>query len=187
MDPFSFLFSLFSLLIGLAMAEILGDLGRVIDRRKEIRIGWLTPLLAVLVLCDLASFWQSAFEYREVLRDNNPTVLGILLFASLYYLVATLVVPDRLEDGGDLDRHYEANNRIVVGGMILLNLPNIPLTLKTGASASSWAIVAVFYGLLAGLFFVRSKATNIVMLVAAISIYVWGPFVLPYLQAHAST
>lgn len=182
MDAFSFLFSLFSLLIGLAMAEILGDLGRVIDRRKQLRIGWLTPLLATLVLLDLASFWQSAFDYRAVLRDDNFTVLGILLFASCYYLIATLVVPDRLDDGSDLDRHYEANNRIVVGGMVLLNLPNIPLTLKTGSSASGWVIVAIFYALLAGLFFVRGKAANIVMLAAAISIYVWAPLVLRAVQ-----
>ena len=156
MDSFSLLFSLFSLLIGLAMAEILGDFGRVIDRRKRLRIGWLTPLLAILVLCDLASFWQSAYEYRAVLRDDNGTVLAILAFASLYYLIATLVVPEDLADGSDLDVNYHANNRLVIGGMILLNLPNVPLTIMSGASAAGWIIVAVYYTILVSLFLVRS-------------------------------
>src|SRR5437868_5287574 len=68
MDSFDLLFSLFSLLIGLAMAEILGDLGRVIDHRKTLRIGWLTPMLALFVLLDLASFWQGLYGYRSLLH-----------------------------------------------------------------------------------------------------------------------
>jgi hypothetical protein len=175
MSTFEFLFSLFSLLIGLAMAELLGDLGRIVDRRKALRIGWLTPLLAILVLCDLASFWQSAYDYREVLSDNGYAVFAIVAFAGLYYLIATLVIPEDPAPGQDLDLHYAANNRIVIGGMILLNLPNIPMTIMTGASQAAWIVVAIFYALLIGLFIVRSGRANIVMLIAAISIYGWGP------------
>jgi hypothetical protein len=177
MDAFSFLFSLFSLLIGLAMAEVLGDLGRVIDRRKEVHIGWLTPLLAILVLFDLASFWQSAYDYRALLKDGNFTVFGITGFAAAYYLIATLVIPEDISPGLDLDTHYHANNRIVVGGIFALNLPNIPLTIRSGGAPALWIVVALFYALLAGLFVVKSKRANVAMLVACISIYLWGPLV----------
>ena len=106
MNGFDLLFSLLSLLLGLAMAEILGDLGRVIDRRSTLTIGWLTPLLALLVLFDLGSFWRSAYEYRKVLVANDLTVSGVLAFASAYYLIATLVVPEDLEGVQDLNQHY---------------------------------------------------------------------------------
>jgi len=182
MDTFSFLFALFSLLIGLAMAEILGDLGRVIDRRKTLRIGWHTPLLAVLVLCDLTSFWQSAYDYRDLFKDTNYAVFAITAFAALYYLIATLVIPEDPQPGLDLDDHYAANNRIVVGGIFLLNLPNIPLTVMAGGNSTIWTIAAIFYALLAGLFFVKSKKANVAMLLSCISIYAWGPLSLGFIS-----
>ena len=43
MDAFNFVFSLFGLLLGLALAEVLGGFGTAMDSRRELRIGWLTP------------------------------------------------------------------------------------------------------------------------------------------------
>jgi len=171
MNGFDLLFSLLSLLLGLAMAEILGDLGRVIDRRSTLTIGWLTPLLALLVLFDLGSFWQSAYEYRKVLITNDLTVLGVLAFASAYYLIATLVVPENLEGVRDLNEHYWRNRRIVVGGVIMLNLPNIPLTMATGADRVTWGIVAAFYSVLIALLKARGTRANVVILIIIISFY----------------
>ena len=180
MSDFDLLFSLFSLLVGLAMAEILSDLGRALDRRKRIRIGWLTPMLAALVLCDLSSFWLSAYEYRHVLHASTLAVFGVLLFASAYYLIATLVVPDDLDNNHDLDAHFYANNRIVVGGIILLNLPNIPLTLISGGlrDLPTQLVVAAFYVVLVGLFVAKSVRANTIMLALAISFYILVPTVL---------
>ncbi len=171
MNGFDLLFSLLSLLLGLAMAEILGDLGKAIDRRSTLRIGWLTPLLALLVLLDLGSFWQSAYNYRKILIDNDLAVPGILAFASAYYLLATLVVPEDLEGVGNLDAHYWRNRRIVVGGIILLNLPNIPLTLAVGAGPVTWSIVAAFYSVLVALLAATGRRANIILLVLMTSFY----------------
>ncbi len=171
MNGFDLLFSLLSLLLGLAMAEILGDLGKVIDRRQTMKIGWLTPLLAIVVLLDLGSFWGSAYDYRKVLIANDLSVLAVLAFASVYYLIATLVVPEDLEGVKDLNAHYWRNRRIVVGGIILLNLPNIPLTIAVGAGPVTWTIVVIFYSLLVALLTARDSRVNIVLLLLVISIY----------------
>jgi len=106
-------------------------------------------------------------------------VFGVLLFASAYYLIATLVVPDGLDDVHDLDAHFHANNRIVVGGIILLNLPNIPLTLISGGLRDfpTQLVVAAFYVVLVGLFFAKSVRANTILLVLATSFYVLVPTV----------
>ena len=181
MNDFDLLFSLFSLLFGLAMAEILGDFGKVIDRRKRLKIGWLTPMLALLVLLDLASFWLSAFQDRTLLKANDVSVIGVMVFAGAYYLIATLVIPEDLDNRTELDGHYWENRRIVVGGIFVLNLANLVAALKTGLSTLEWGIVTAFYTNLAILFRAKSKRVNIIMLAVMISMYTVMPVALRYL------
>jgi hypothetical protein len=109
--------------------------------------------------------------------------MGVLFFAGAYYLIATLVVPDDLDGLQDLDDHFHANNRIVVGGIILLNLPNIPLTLMAGGlrSLQYQLFVAAYYAVLAGLLVAKSVRANTIMLAFAISFYLFGPTVLNFL------
>ena len=47
---FDFVFSLFGLRLGLSLAEVLGGLARTLKQRKSVRLGWLTPLLGLMVI-----------------------------------------------------------------------------------------------------------------------------------------
>lgn len=170
MSDFDLLFSLFSLLMGLGMAEVLSDLGRVLDRRKRLRAGLLTPMLATVVLFDIGSFWISAFQNRTLLKADNLGELSVLLFAGSYYLIATIVIPEDLDKRTELDSHYWENRRIVVGGIALLNVvSNLASAIITGMDgALAWSIVAIFYGLLAGLLLVKSYRANVALLAGMI-------------------
>ena len=64
MDNFNLVFSLFGLLLGLALAEVFGGFGAALQERRKIRIGWLTPLLGLVVACDLTTFWSWAWDAR---------------------------------------------------------------------------------------------------------------------------
>lgn len=61
MSNFDFVFTLFGLLLGLSLAEVLGGFGRALQKRRKVRIGWLTPLLGLVVLLDVSSFWLVAW------------------------------------------------------------------------------------------------------------------------------
>ncbi len=106
MSVFEFVFSLFGLLVGLSMAEVLGGFGKAVKARGAVRIGWLTPLLGLLLMLDLTSYWYTAWGMRETIPGNSLTLFGLLLFTSLYYLAATLVFPDPPESQPDFDMHY---------------------------------------------------------------------------------
>ena len=45
MTGFELVFSLFGLLLGLCVAEVLGGLGRALEHREDVSIGWFTPML----------------------------------------------------------------------------------------------------------------------------------------------
>ncbi|WP_448659682.1 hypothetical protein ACPVPU_04085 [Sphingomonas sp. CJ99] len=124
MSDFEFVFSLYGLLLGLSLAELLGGLARVIEVRlrpgNAIRIGWLTPLLGIFVLIDLLSFWSAAWYARSVITVSGDSLMFVTFFAGAYYLAAHLVFPREPEQLADLDEHYFRVRRIVLGGLLML-------------------------------------------------------------------
>src|SRR5437763_13628157 len=93
MSPFEFVFSLFALLLGLSLAEVLGGLARTLKQWRTVRRGWLTPLLGLLVRLDLTSSWARAYSLRESIPANFLTLVIVLSVTGLYYLAATPVFP----------------------------------------------------------------------------------------------
>src|SRR3954464_13294623 len=117
MDSFSFVFSLFGLLMGLALAETIGGFGKALEMRHKIRIGWLLPLLGLYITFDITSFWLIAWQNRsEIPVDFLSLAAGLFIFG-IYYLVALLAFPDDIEKWADLDAYYFEHRKWLVGGM----------------------------------------------------------------------
>ena len=153
MTGFEFVFSLFGLLLGLCIAEVLGGLGRAIEHREEVTIGWLTPLLGVFVLFDLTTYWFALWMDRENVPINPLTLLIGTAFAAAYYLAAYLIFPDDLKRHADLDVHFMRVRRIVLAmALVVFTIQGVlqsfgtsGLTLRSGII--TLAIFAPFYGL----------------------------------------
>ncbi|MGX7895684.1 hypothetical protein [Tsuneonella sp. HG222] len=139
MDDFSYVFELFALLLGLAVAEMLGGFGHVLKlraRRKanqlyperaddeaiRVRIGWMVPLLGLMVLVDLATFWYGLWSARAGIQMSMLTVFAVMLLIGGYYLVATQVFPDHPERWPDFDQYYALQKRFVVLGVLVINV-----------------------------------------------------------------
>lgn len=125
MSPFDLVFALFSLLLGLAIAEVLGGFSRALKLKrgaKAVRIGWLTPLLGLVVILDLTSFWIVAFDMREQFQVEYLTLIAVLAIVGTYYLAASLIFPDDPEEWPDFDAHYDRQNRLVILGLLAANI-----------------------------------------------------------------
>ncbi len=115
MSVFEHSFSLIGLVLGLALVEVLGALVRALKQRHTIRIGWLTPMLAIFVILDTTTFWGIVYENRNILPSIWPTLgLGLALSAT-YYAAASMVFPDRQEDWSDLDGYFMRYKLLVLG------------------------------------------------------------------------
>ena len=143
---FDYIFELFTLLISLAVAEMLMGFSRILKlraRRKagvdptaiSVRVGWLVPMLGLLVLVDLGTFWSIIWTMRGVLDMRTAMIFGVLVLIGGYYLVATLVFPDEPELWPDFDAYFWQQKRWVVGGMLLINFAT------TGAGAALGAMI----------------------------------------------
>ena len=175
MTNFEFVFSLFGLLLGLALAEVLGGFGTAIQSRRKIRIGWLTPLLGALVALDLTSFWMVAWDVRDLVPAHYVSLLGGLIVMGLYYLVARITFPHDLDEWPDYDAYYFEHRKWVLGGIMLCNLIAVAILAALGSkplesAANRWSLV-IFIPALVAAMVVRGKRTNTALLLLMVVQY----------------
>jgi hypothetical protein len=184
-DDFDDLSRLFALLIGLAITVLVGGMARcwrlarhVTRRRAHPRIGWLVPLLGILLILNQAHFFLSAFELNRHVPFSYFSLLAVLALIGGYYVISTFVFPDDSNEWPDFDTYYVKVKRLVIGGMVIINLTvglymfglalyRIPLA-APGSRFVQIAPQLTFSAVIAALFFVSSKRANVVLLLAAI-------------------
>lgn len=168
MDAFSFVFSLFGLLLGLALAEVLGGFGNVLQERRKIRVGWQTPMLGLLVALDITSFWTFAWQIRASIPPRYIALFVGLCFTGSYYLIARLVFPRDFAEWPDLDVYYDQHKRWVLAGVIMLNLVSTGISALLGVNPfATWpnmANLVFFYPVLIAVMLIRSRSINAALL-----------------------
>ncbi len=151
MTAFEFVFPLFGLLVGLSFAEMLSGLARALKSKRDVHVGWLTPLLGTLILINLTMFWQGAWEVRDVGAPTSVSLLLILAVGGGYFLAASMVFPSPGDEVRDLDTHFMDNRGVAllaIAGCNLLYLVLIAAVAATRLPASWWIGNAVFLALL---------------------------------------
>ena len=152
MSDFEFFFSFYGLLLGLSVAELTGGFARLLHERHRVRFGLLTPLLALFVALDLATFWVQAWRFFRDAPFNAALLLVSLMIAATFYVAASVTFPrvtaEGVEDRIDLDAHFWAHRRVVFGCVLganamvwlLLGL----LSLADAAWAGLWSARLIF-------------------------------------------
>lgn len=175
MSDFEFVFSLFGLLLGLSLAEVLGGFGKALKARQRVRVGWLTPMLGLLVMLDLTSFWSAAWAMRDALPVKYIVLMLLLIFTGVYYLAATMVFPEDPDQSPDFDDHYWANKRLILGAVFVLNLPLYFVDWLRGGifveDVLGVVIATVFMIVLGMLWFIRTRVANLGLLAFLIALY----------------
>ncbi len=145
MSAFEFFFSFYGLLLGLSVAVIATGVATAIQHRKKIRIGWLTPLLALFVGLDIASFWDSAWVNFQHLSLSYGLLVGGLIIALVYFVAASLVFPHQIEDGDSLDDHFWANKRFVLLLLVAANVLGAAAAMAANMGRPDGVILNVSY------------------------------------------
>ncbi|MCF2514880.1 hypothetical protein LVY65_07355 [Sphingomonas sp. G124] len=150
MTEFEFVFPLFALLIGLSVTEMLAGLAQALKSKRDIHIGWLTPLLGTLILINLAMFWQGSWEIRHSITATSASLLLVLVVGAAYFLAASMVFPSWGSHVRDLDDHFMDNRTVALLAIAACNLVYfIRVALITHvASAWWWVANGIFIGLL---------------------------------------
>ncbi len=185
MSDFEYFFTFFGLILGLAVAEVALKFADAVDAHMRRPIGVLTPLLAVVVLMDLTALWLWTWSVREIIAVSWPTIFLGLFLAVTYFMAAALIFPRVESRWENLDEHYWARKRLVIGGVLLVNLAVLLLTFSRALPAwnDEWFFIyqLTYFVPMATLFLSRSRRIDMALLVYLIIMFVvTATDVLPY-------
>ncbi|WP_309601399.1 hypothetical protein [Sphingomonas sp.] len=178
MDAFNFVASVFGLLLGFTLVELLADFVRVMKSRGRYRVGLLTPALAVFVMMDLLSWWSTMWTVRSALPVNYGVLLCGLGAAAVYYFAASFVFPDEPGEGSDFDDHYLAHRRKVLAPILVVSLVTLTalvILAEFKPGRVQLISIALYSAAMTIAIISRSKAVNSAMLAGLIIIYlIWA-------------
>ena len=121
MDAFSYLSVLVSLILGLAITEVLEGLRNVIQARARLRSYWPGLLWAALVMVLAVQSWWAMYDLRLRSDWTFPDFAAVLAQTIVLYLLAALVLPEHRGEGDvDLRAHYDAQRRWFFSLLVLL-------------------------------------------------------------------
>jgi hypothetical protein len=159
MSSFEFIFTLFGLVLGLALTEVLGGFARAVKRHGPAKLGLLTPVLSLLLLYEITDFWLNAWNVREAVPVEIGSLLVCVVIAGLYYFASVLVWPEEGDRAWeDLDGWALSHKRQLLLSVFGSNVVTFAGLLAIGAIGSPPSIfligwIAIYFGLiLAGAF-----------------------------------
>lgn len=174
MGDFEFLVGFYGLLLGLIVAEVASKLADAIDEHRKRPIGLLTPLLTIVVLGDITSFWMWVWAERAHVTMGWQTVYLSTSLGIVYFLSAALIYPRTSGRWKSLDEHYWVRKRWVIGGLLIVNFVVLArmLTRLLPEWTDFWFFfwILSFFGLMSTLMFSRRRMVDIFCL-SAIALY----------------
>ena len=109
MSAFEYVSVMASIIIGLALVDVLVSLNRLIRAGRLVRWDWAAPLAAVLVVLTLVQIWWSLYR-----PEDRPMTIGqflpLLVELVILFLLGAAALPDDVPaDGLDLKAYYDRN------------------------------------------------------------------------------
>jgi hypothetical protein len=161
---------------------VLTGFASALKRRRVVHLGWLTPMLAIFVMLDLTSFWESGWGSRRFVSPQYGILLIGLMVSGLYYLAASLVFPSEFGEGhqalrgADFDAHYVQHRRQVMGAIFICDIIEMAPVLIMRASeipARVWVENALQFSAILTCIASRNKRANIAALAILTAIYLY--------------
>jgi hypothetical protein len=114
MSPFEFVCAFYSVVLGVAVAQLMTSVGRLIEVREQVRTYWVQSLWVVIVLLVDVNNWWAMWELRSAKSWSFLSFFLLVGLVASIFLVTVLLFPRVPESGGpiDLDAHYYKNRRI---------------------------------------------------------------------------
>lgn len=114
MDRFSLFFAFYSLILGLAITEVLGGFGQFVRSHSLHKLGAQTALLALFTFVAITATWIDAFTALRKVALDVESLWAPILTSTCYYVAAIVVFPSRGSDFDHLDGYFAEHKRLVI-------------------------------------------------------------------------
>jgi hypothetical protein len=156
MDAFSYLSVLLSIILGLAIAQVLQGYRAILLARGRVRLSPAVFVWSGLILLFATQAWWASFGLKERTHWDFVAFAIILLQMVLLYMLSALIFPEIGRDERiDLVDHFERHRRVFFGFLIAMlavsvvkdvvldhHLPT-PLNLEFHAALAATAVAGI--------------------------------------------
>ncbi len=114
MDRFDYFVTFYSLILGLALTELLGGFAHMVRARALKKLEPQTALLALFILVDICSTWVDGWVSLKSITIDFEGLWAPVLLAICFYLAAAVVFPHDDADHERLADYYRERKRFIV-------------------------------------------------------------------------
>lgn len=188
MDRFSFFFAFYGLILGLAVAELLGGFAGMVRAHALKKMEAQTALVALLTFILICATWVDAFKMLRGITLDFSDLWPPILLATFYYLAAAVIFPRDPGQYPHLRAYFAARRKFVIGMLFAAELVDFYANRPFFTDAYfhrpdffwGWLVpynIAI-KGLFLALFLIRGRRATIALLAAQIFIFIvpyWDP------------
>jgi hypothetical protein len=179
MDAFSYLSVLLSIVLGLAVTQLLSGFAAMVHARQRVAMYWPVPVQMAATLLIAVQVWWAMFGLRELRHWTFADFLIVLVQSIAVYMMAAFITPELSDEGRiDLRDAYFREARWFFGSILaalLISLAkNLVLTghLQTGYDLAGHAVFAAI-----ALTGIASRADTVHKLIAPLSLISYGLYI----------
>ena len=182
MDRFSFFFAFYGLLLGLAVAELLGGFSRMVRAKAVRKLEAQTALIALLTFLLICATWIDAFGQFANVSLDFAGLWAPILTGTGYFLAATVIFPTDEREFDRLASYFADRKRFMVAMLLaaetFVNVTSLQFYTSTFSErpASFWFVIMPFNLMINAIFvallIVTSRRLNMILLTAQIILFV---------------
>jgi cellulose synthase/poly-beta-1,6-N-acetylglucosamine synthase-like glycosyltransferase len=197
LDAFSYFITFYSLILGLALTELLGGFAHMVRAKALKKLEPQTALLALFILVDICSTWVDTWISLKHVSVDMASLWAPVLITICFYLAASTVFPHDEADHERLADYYRERKRFVVGLLfaveMLIHITYLPIFEERIAHQPElfwlWTVPynLAIEAVMVALMFVRSRRANVALLVVLLLLIVvpyWGQDSIQNALAH---
>lgn len=160
MDPFSYLSVLLSIVLGLALTQVLQGYRAVLLARGRVRHSATVLIWSALIIAIVAQAWWASFGLRDRTEWDFASFAIILMQMGFIYMGAALVFPDIPATGSvDLGEHWERHRGAFFAFLLAMLAASLLKSIALDDRLPSTADV-IFHAVLAAMAVIGILARN---------------------------
>jgi len=127
-----YILALMSIVVGLAMTQLLSGAAEIVQHARPVRTYWVHTAWMVYLFITLIHFWWWEFGLMRIQSWTFLPYAFVICFAVLLYFLVALLVPQQLGERAELKEYFFARRTWFFGTMAAIQLVDFGDTLVKG-------------------------------------------------------
>jgi hypothetical protein len=132
-SQFEYVAVLISIIVGLALTQLLRGVGRMVSDQQGPKLYWVHIAWTIYLFAYTAMFWWWEFQLASIEWSLSLYVL-LIVYATLLYFASLIIQPSNLEGVSDFKHYYYDKRQVIYGTWIAITVWDIVDSLAKGTT-----------------------------------------------------